>query len=1122
MKFILERTREGQEDLEYLEKAISALLNDRRRASGQKLVTIETAIKNLVTEAQGVANMLLGYYGDTDGLRKKEIKFIADTSINNVTSFTRYTHWIPDGSERTFILYKELQDGSKIVESSVGVSIPNVESVSVYYWNGNLGKPILLEVTIGGGGKPETKHYCHSSTTGGGRGNWSNADNEDKELLYLLDENNCRRNRAVPFNINKPEDTSQIYNDDQVPQCVKDTRKITEYGPKPAPPGGEYTVKECVVYNDPSDPFETGTKVSRVIFGKMNTDISLPNNYPVSRIRVFSQKNVDSTPLILQFVKKGGEEQRWFYSKTLDCLAWGIVNNYRSEGFYNDSAGYYPTDDLTTELDNVRCFRESLVTMNISESVSAGQSYCCIYHSDSREGKVTVSERSVQVGSGTKEIPFHKHAITDESTNLVKIKFSSQWNQGTEIKRITLSKQNLPITGPVSVYAFYCQKNPVLIYIEGGRPLTVNKWFKKNGDTWIQVLNNVPGPEQIDDCTSWTQLNNELTKLGCQSYGECNEPTQSSPLQDPATVVSDLGGVKGSGEKILSDLMNFGKLGYGFAGLFGLDLTLQLVKDIASSSQAEDQIPVPPDATDTGNDSDAESKSAEAQNPAGSSNLDATTPELASRATGQGSPPETAKLTGGELTAAGTDVQDTDTLWNNYYSTLKNIKDYYRHNEQYNAPIEARNLKSMVKKACADVHLDSIFKPEENSGKCIYLQDFYIKFVNLQPLRNYRLNTHRQQEIHRLRNKGLTDDKLLESHVAPFVEMDYVTYLSTFHQFHLIPRYCKYRNAEYIKYLQDLYAYLADFFCRQNPLANSKNLEASMEESFKTSWESNSLQYWKDKTYTLELYNAPSDKLFSSKGVLESFTKGKKYAALLAKHLAREEEAKVSTDNGKDHSASDTNEGPDDATNVLPWYAKSVEHDREIARLEYLVCAYKETLQGTVDASIESVEKRESRTHKELNSLTEEILKAVEETPEVNLEESSEDEDEEKVVYNPLNLPLGWDGKPIPYWLYKLHGLGQEFKCEICGNYSYWGRKAFENHFQEWRHSFGMRCLKIPNTPHFKEITKIEDAFALYEKLKTVSDRNTFKVAQEAECEDSEGNLMSVKAYEDLKRQGLL
>lgn len=37
--------------------------------------------------------------------------------------------------------------------------------------------------------------------------------------------------------------------------------------------------------------------------------------------------------------------------------------------------------------------------------------------------------------------------------------------------------------------------------------------------------------------------------------------------------------------------------------------------------------------------------------------------------------------------------------------------------------------------------------------------------------------------------------------------------------------------------------------------------------------------------------------------------------------------------------------------------------------------------------------------------------------------EASDDE-EEKPLYNPLNIPLGWDGKPIPVWLYKLHGLG--------------------------------------------------------------------------------------------------
>ena len=56
-------------------------------------------------------------------------------------------------------------------------------------------------------------------------------------------------------------------------------------------------------------------------------------------------------------------------------------------------------------------------------------------------------------------------------------------------------------------------------------------------------------------------------------------------------------------------------------------------------------------------------------------------------------------------------------------------------------------------------------------------------------------------------------------------------------------------------------------------------------------------------------------------------------------------------------------------------------------------------------------------------------------------QEEDEESDEEGPIYNPLNLPLGWDGKPIPYWLYKLHGLGVEFKCEICGDFSYKGRR---------------------------------------------------------------------------------
>merc|ERR1739845_17223 len=88
-------------------------------------------------------------------------------------------------------------------------------------------------------------------------------------------------------------------------------------------------------------------------------------------------------------------------------------------------------------------------------------------------------------------------------------------------------------------------------------------------------------------------------------------------------------------------------------------------------------------------------------------------------------------------------------------------------------------------------------------------------------------------------------------------------------------------------------------------------------------------------------------------------------------------------------------------------------------------------------------------------------------------------------IYNPLKLPMGPDGKPIPYWLYKLHGLNLKIECEICGNYVYEGRRSFEKHFKEPRHHQGMQALGIPNTNIFFEITKINDAIDLWKTIGT-------------------------------------
>ena len=62
-------------------------------------------------------------------------------------------------------------------------------------------------------------------------------------------------------------------------------------------------------------------------------------------------------------------------------------------------------------------------------------------------------------------------------------------------------------------------------------------------------------------------------------------------------------------------------------------------------------------------------------------------------------------------------------------------------------------------------------------------------------------------------------------------------------------------------------------------------------------------------------------------------------------------------------------------------------------------------------------------------------------------------------------------------------GRVQEFKCEICGNASYWGRRAFERHFKEYRHQNGMRALGIPNSKLFFEVTQIAEAQQLWKNV---------------------------------------
>eukprot|EP01054_Gregarina_sp_Poly1_P002678 Gregarina_sp_Poly_1__2677@NODE_1733_length_3444_cov_209_769026_g1134_i0_p1_GENE_NODE_1733_length_3444_cov_209_769026_g1134_i0NODE_1733_length_3444_cov_209_769026_g1134_i0_p1_ORF_typecomplete_len586_score92_90DUF3449/PF11931_8/9_7e02DUF3449/PF11931_8/5_9e03DUF3449/PF11931_8/6_4e74SF3A3/PF16837_5/2_2e15SF3A3/PF16837_5/7_6e03SF3a60_bindingd/PF12108_8/0_098SF3a60_bindingd/PF12108_8/3_9e03SF3a60_bindingd/PF12108_8/2e03Carbpep_Y_N/PF05388_11/0_34Carbpep_Y_N/PF05388_11/9_9e03DUF629/PF04780_12/44DUF629/ len=489
--------------------------------------------------------------------------------------------------------------------------------------------------------------------------------------------------------------------------------------------------------------------------------------------------------------------------------------------------------------------------------------------------------------------------------------------------------------------------------------------------------------------------------------------------------------------------------------------------------------------------------------------------------------------------APPTDVSGNKEVWRTFYDRLKIIQDRYKQAGPLGAFPEMRDVSQYVCESIEELPgLSHVFPGEELCGKCLDLSGAYDCFLNWRKFRKHREMEHRANALARLKRLRLEREKRrlrnnkegkeneeenLENSLEidlndpevkkklEFHEIDYVKFLRTYvTEFKLIPRHCKYRDPDYYKYLTELLAYLKAFHNRLHPLVIPEKLYAKIQAEFDRSWDEQRITSWVPSTCDMDKVYAPAtDKLFATSETCEAHVRGKKYQKLLSKLEGHQNEKRIA----------------------------SIAHDKELGRLEFFVARFAEVLTPYLERTIQHVRKRQSRNLEELEAEPvssddedegPDIILGHRNVDEMNKsktdmsDESDDDEEQTKKIRNPLNLPLGWDGKPIPYWLYKLHGLGQEFKCEICGNHSYWGRRVFERHFQEWRHAFGMRCLKIPNTVHFKEITKIEDALALYERLKNETEAKSFLADQEIEVEDAEGNVMTPQTYDDLRKQGII
>ncbi|KAF9006533.1 hypothetical protein BDQ17DRAFT_1389338 [Cyathus striatus] len=330
---------------------------------------------------------------------------------------------------------------------------------------------------------------------------------------------------------------------------------------------------------------------------------------------------------------------------------------------------------------------------------------------------------------------------------------------------------------------------------------------------------------------------------------------------------------------------------------------------------------------------------------------------------------------------------------------------------------------------------------------------------------------------------------------------------------------------DFEKYIKDLHTYLLSFVKRTQPLVDTDSRQKEAVDEFEKKWEAKEILGWEEEAgpkgaqangdISAGIWCAACQKHYSKQTVYDAHLGSKKHVKAMAKQASSGEPP--ANPNGpsppqQSHASSTPQPQHHSAT-------KSRLHSS--AYYTHLATSLLVTLVPVLNETKSNVERRFSLTAREREQ---ELLDQSKPPPPppANADGAPEEEEEEERIYNPLKLPLGWDGKPIPYWLYKLHGLGVEYRCEICSDHVYMGRKNFDRHFQESRHAFGMRALGLPNTKHFHEITRIEDALALAEKLKQEGRHEIFEQETMEELEDDEGNVYNRKTYEDLKKQGLI
>lgn len=421
------------------------------------------------------------------------------------------------------------------------------------------------------------------------------------------------------------------------------------------------------------------------------------------------------------------------------------------------------------------------------------------------------------------------------------------------------------------------------------------------------------------------------------------------------------------------------------------------------------------------------------------------------------------------------------------YELLTVIKDFHQRYPDNAVEDFARQLEIQL----PDPNLP--VDPEDRIAKLFSGEESYGRFLDLNTLHAEFLNLKRNS-----------------------TDQSYKRYLEIFDSFDAssLSVHVK-QGPNYALYLTHLLDYLVSFYRRTIAMDNHDKVLAELNADFEKQWQVDQAQATgvaNGDTISEGIWCDICQKQYSKQTVYDGHLNSKKHKAGAAK--AQD----PATTNGAKASGAATNGATDQNTK------------KEIARKEWLISKLGLKFAKVKNATKENADRKKTLTDKEwleeqVNTQHLTILSSKRKDTNNGDEQDGEDSDSDDLdkTYNPLKLPLGWDGKPIPYWLYRLHGLGNEFQCEICGNHVYMGRKAFDRHFNEAKHVHGLRCLGISGgSALFYQIDKIADAVALHEKME--EEKRKIERARDdgIEMEDESGNVMSAKVYKDLVDQGIL